>query len=198
MMAKPTEADIARSRLMGDQPFLNYKTNHRLIDAFIDWSAVIGERTIAWHYSRILAKCVIGEDCSIGGGTEVGRGSQIGNRSRIGANVFLPPNTVIGEDVFVGPGVVCTDDKHPRCGNSEYVAQPPTIHDGAAIGAGAILLPGVVIGKHARVAAGAVVTKDVPDHGCVIGTAARAYELPEPWRTPSPLAEDALNGPQAA
>lgn len=198
MMDKPTQLDNYRDRLDAQVPWLNHKTTHKQIESYIDRSALIGERTIAWHYSRILAKVVIGEDCSIGGGTEIGRGSRIGNRSRIGANVFLPPNSVIGEDVFVGPGVVCTDDKHPRCGNSEYVAQPPTIHDGAAIGAGAILLPGVVIGKHARVAAGAVVTKDVPDHGCVIGTAARAYELPEPWRTPSPLAEDAMNGPQAA
>jgi UDP-2-acetamido-3-amino-2,3-dideoxy-glucuronate N-acetyltransferase len=196
MMAQPTQADVYRQRLNASVPWLNHKTTHRIIESYIDVSAVIGERTIAWHYSRILAQVVIGEDCSIGGGTEIGRGSRIGNRSRIGANVFLPPNSIIGEDVFVGPGVVCTDDKHPVCGNSSYVAQPPTIRDGASIGAGAILLPGVVIGTHARVAAGAIVTKDVPDFGCVVGTPARAYEVPESWKTnPSPLAEDAMNGP---
>jgi UDP-2-acetamido-3-amino-2,3-dideoxy-glucuronate N-acetyltransferase len=196
MMAKPTPLDTMRERFMADAPFVNYKTTHRIIESFIDSSAIVGERTLAWHYSRILAKCVIGEDCSIGGGTEIGRGSQIGNRSRIGANVFLPPKSIIGEDVFVGPGVVCTDDKHPRCGNSEYTAQPPTIKDGASIGAGAILLPGVVIGVNARVAAGAIVTKDVADGECVLGTPARPYDIPEPWKSnPSPLQEDALNGP---
>jgi UDP-2-acetamido-3-amino-2,3-dideoxy-glucuronate N-acetyltransferase len=197
MMAKPTPADVMRARLeMDGVPWMNRKTTHRHIESYIDPSAIVGERTLAWHYSRILAKVRIGEDCSIGGGTEIGMGSHIGNRSRIGANVFLPPRSIIGEDVFVGPGVVCTDDKHPVCGNSGYIAQPPTIRDGASIGAGAILLPGVTIGTHARVAAGAIVTKDVPDYGCVVGTPAREYAVPESWKTnPSPLAEDALNGP---
>lgn len=190
MMEKPSALDNFRERFMAAAPWLNAKTTHRMIHSYIDVSAVIGERTLCWHYSRILAQVVIGEDCSIGGGTEVGRGTKIGNRSRIGANVFLPPNTVIGEDVFVGPGVVCTDDKHPRCGNSDYIAEPPTIKDGAAIGAGAILLPGVTIGRHARIAAGAIVTKDVPDHAHVLGVPARLREMPEPW---SPLAEDALS-----
>lgn len=189
MMAKPTQADEYRDRLDAQVPWMNHKTTHKHIESYIDRSAIVGERTIAWHYSRILAKVVIGEDCSIGGGTEIGRGSRIGNRSRIGANVFLPPNSVIGEDVFVGPGVVCTDDKHPRCGNSDYTAEPPTIHDGAAIGAGAILLPGVTIGRNARIAAGAIVTKDVADGECVLGTPARPYAMPSSW---SPLLEDAL------
>lgn len=190
MMAKPTALDNFRERFMAAVPWVNYKRTGRVIESEIDPSAIIGERSLCWWYSRVLAHVIIGTDCSIGGGTEIGRGCRIGDRSRIGANVFLPPNTVIGKGVFVGPGVVCTDDKHPRCGNSEYIAEPPTIGDGAAIGAGAILLPGVVIGKHARIAAGAIVTKDVPDHGCVLGTPARPYAMPGEW---SPLADDALD-----
>lgn len=194
MMEPPTPLDTRRHAMdMTPIPWMNRKTTHKHIESFIDPSAIIGLNTIAWHYSRVLAKCVIGDDCSIGGGTEIGRGSKIGNGSRIGANVFLPPNTVIGEDVFVGPGVTCTDDKHPRCGNSDYHAQPPTIGDGASIGAGSILLPGVVIGAHARIAAGSIVTADVPEFGCVMGAPARLRETPELWRNPSPLADDALN-----
>lgn len=189
MMAKPTALDNFRERFHAAAPWLNWKRTSRIIESHIDPSAIIGERTLCWWYSRVLSEVIIGTDCSIGGGTEIGRGCRIGDRSRIGANVFLPPNTVIGKGVFVGPGVVCTDDRHPRAGNSDYTAEPPTIGDGAAIGAAAVLLPGVRIGKHARIAAGAIVTKDVPDYGCVMGTPARLRDMPEPW---SPLAEDAL------
>lgn len=186
MMSPPTALDKMRAlpsnaNTMAAAPWMNYKTTGRTITAFIDPSAIIGEGTVAWWYSRILAKCVIGADCSIGGGTEIGRGTVIGDRSRIGANVFLPPNSVIGSDVFVGPGVVCTDDKLPVAGNAEYTAQPPTIGDGVSIGAGVILLPGVVIGAHARIAAGSVVTKDVPEHGQVLGFPARLREHPVNW-----------------
>lgn len=167
---------------------MNFKTTHKVITAFIDPTAIVGKGTTAWHYSRILAKVVIGEDCSIGGGTEIGRGSVIGDRTRIGANVFLPPNSSIGADVFVGPGVVCTDDRHPRCGNAGYTAEPPVICNGASIGAGVILLPGVVIGEHARIAAGSVVRHDVPAHTFVIGAPAREKAMPMDW---SPLMEDA-------
>lgn len=157
-------------------------------DRSIHDSAVVGIRSFVWAYARVLAKCVIGTDCSIGGGTEIGRGSTIGDRTRIGANVFLPPNSTIGADVFVGPGVVCTDDRHPRCGNAEYTAEPPTIGDGASVGAGVVILPGRTIGKKARVAAGSIVTVDIPDGCFAIGSPARIKAMPEQW---SPLMEDA-------
>jgi acetyltransferase-like isoleucine patch superfamily enzyme len=148
---------------------------------FIDPSATVGVGTKVWHYSCVLADVVLGDSVNIGSGCEIGRGSTIGNRTRIGAHVFLPPNSTVGADVFIGPGVICTDDKHPRCGNSDYIAEPPIIEDGASVGAGAVLLPGVRIGRNARVAAGSLVTKDVPDDGHVLGFPARTRTMPARW-----------------
>lgn len=165
----------------------NFKTPHKIITAFIDPSATYQAGTVIWHYSVVLAKVRIGADCSIGSGCEIGRGTIIGDRTRIGAHVFLPPNSTIGSDVFVGPGVTCTDDKHPRAGNADYIAEPPIIEDGACIGAGAILLPGVRIGANARVAAGAIVTKDVIADSHVLGFPARERAMPVQWQ-PAPLA----------
>lgn len=172
-------------------PFLNYKRpsgTKGVIEAMIDPTAILGAGTIVWWYARVLANVVTGTDCSIGGGTEIGRGSTIGDRTRIGANVFLPPNSRIGADVFVGPGVVCTDDRHPRCGHADYIAEPPTIGDGASVGAGVVILPGRTIGAKARVAAGSIVTADVPDGCFAIGAPARLKAMPHDW---SPLMEDA-------
>lgn len=164
---------------------LNFKhpTGHRMIECFIDGSAILGARSVVWDYARVLADVVIGEDCSIGGGAEIGRGTTIGNRSRISANVFLPSNTRIGREVFLGPGVICTDDRFPKtlAHDEVYTAEPPTIEDGASVGAGSILLPGVRIGIGARVAAGSLVAHDVPDYGVVLGRPAREYEPSRSW-----------------
>lgn len=148
---------------------------------FIDPSVTIGVGTKVWHYSCVLAEVKLGASVNIGSGCEIGRGSVIGDRTRIGAHVFLPPMSTIGADVFIGPGVVCTDDRHPRCGNSDYIAEPPIIEDGASIGAGAVILPGVRIGANARIAAGAVVTKHVPAEGHVLGFPARERVMPPAW-----------------
>lgn len=158
-------------------------------------SATIGALTRVWANAGILQDVVIGSGCSIGRGAEIGRGSRIGNRSRIGWNAFLPPNSIVGEAVFIGPGVVCTDDRHPRVpdlDHAPYDAKPPVIGDGAAIGAGVVILPGITIGRGARVAAGAVVTKDVPDYGAVRGVPARAFVAPDAWEDPQAAEHRAL------
>lgn len=155
--------------------------------ATVDATAIVGDRTKVWAGAGILAGCQIGVDCSIGRNAEIGRGSVIGDGSRIGSGAFLPPNSVVGKRVFIGPNVTCTDDKHPRVPDAfdpPYTAQPPIIEDFASIGAAAVLLPGVRIGKSARVAAGAVVTHDVGEGECVLGVPARPHQMPPEWAEP--------------
>lgn len=147
---------------------------------FIDPSATVDATASVWHYAVVLADAVIGAQCNVGSGCEIGRGTVIGAYSRIGSGTFLPPNTTIGERVFIGPHVVMCDDRHPRVpspGIPSYFAEPPVIEDDAVVGAGAVLLPGVRIGRNARVAAGALVTKDVPENGFVRSEPAREREL---------------------
>lgn len=191
MMADPTPLD--RMRGESSAPFVNYKTTHRIIDARIDPSAIIGDGSIVWHFAIVLQSVRIGKDVSIGGRCEIGRGSLIGDRTRIGSGTFLPPNSIIGEAVFIGPNVTFTDDKHPRVPDADdppYDAQPPIVGNGASIGAGAVILPGVIIGAGARVAAGSVVTANVPPRVMVLGSPAKERPMPVSWQ-PSPLAEDA-------
>jgi UDP-2-acetamido-3-amino-2,3-dideoxy-glucuronate N-acetyltransferase len=152
--------------------------------ADVDPTAVVGRGSVVWANAGILAGVVIGRDVSIGRGCEIGRGSVIGDGSRIGWNTFLPPNSVVGTHVFLGPNVVCTDDRHPKVNrpwDKPYDARPPVIKDGAAVGAGVLLMPGVVIGVGARVAAGSIVTKDVPNYTAVRGGPARFFDPPKEW-----------------
>lgn len=147
-------------------------------------SAKLGKNITVWAFANILAECVIGDNVSIGAGAEIGRGTVIGKNSRISAHVFLPSNSVIGENVFIGPNATFTDDRMPRAGNDNYIAEPPVLRDGCSVGAGAVVLPGVMIGERAMVGAGAVVTRNVAPNGLVRGEPARekAYESLMPLR----------------
>ena len=147
--------------------------------ASIDPSAKIGRNVKIWANANVLAGVTIGDNCSIGACSEIGKGSKIGKNSRISFGVFLPSNSVIGDDCFIGPSVTFTDDKNPVCGNTDYHAQPPVMEMWSSIGAGAVILPGVRIGKGALVGAGSIVTKDVPPGVIVKGNPARIYERSE-------------------
>jgi UDP-2-acetamido-3-amino-2,3-dideoxy-glucuronate N-acetyltransferase len=89
----------------------------------------------------------------------------------------------IGDDAFIGPGVIFTNDKTPRSPRMEQARHryrsranwccSTTVGRGASLGAGAIVLPGITIGEFAMIAAGAVVTRNVAAHQLVLGNPAR-------------------------
>ncbi len=143
--------------------------------AIVDKSAKIGPGTIVWPYASVGEDVVIGRDCVIGACAYIGRGTKIGDGTRLQTGVFLPNYSILEESVFVGPHVICTDDKYPRSGNKDYHAQPPRLCAGCSIGANATILPGVKIGAGAMIGAGAIVTKDVLPDNISVGLPARAH-----------------------
>lgn len=94
----------------------------------------------------------------------------IGSRVRIHTGVYVAQFTTIEDDVFLAPGVMIANDRHPVC---KECLVGPTIKRGARVGINATLLPAVVIGEGALVGAGAVVTKDVPAGAVVAVNPAR-------------------------
>ncbi len=75
--------------------------------------------------------------------------------------------------MFVGPGVIFTDDPHPPCPRYLDCVGGPLVGNGASIGAGAVLPPGILVGEGALVGAGAVVTRSVEPGDVVAGNPAR-------------------------
>jgi acetyltransferase-like isoleucine patch superfamily enzyme len=101
--------------------------------------------------------------------------------------VYITHGVLVEDDVFIGPGVVTTNDdtmgRHPR----GEALTGPILRRACRVGAGAVLVPGIEIGEEAFVAAGAVVTRDVGPREVVIGVPARVVrsvsdaDLRERW-----------------
>ena len=83
--------------------------------------------------------------------------------------------------MYIGPGVIFTNDLHPRAVNedgftkteSDWTKYAVVVKSGASIGAGAICVAPVTIGKWSMIAAGSVVVKDVFNFALVAGTPAK-------------------------
>jgi UDP-2-acetamido-3-amino-2,3-dideoxy-glucuronate N-acetyltransferase len=125
--------------------------------------------------------------CSIGAGTRVGpfveiqRDVTIGASCKISSHAFICEGVTIEDGVFIGHGVMFTNDIYPRAvtdtgelqGADDWELVRTFVRERASIGSNATILAGVTVGVGALVGAGAVVTKDVPDHAIVAGNPAR-------------------------
>lgn len=149
-----------------NQPFI-----HTLADV---QSTDIGAGTRVWQFVVVLPGARIGIDCNICSHCLIENDVVIGDRVTVKSGVQLWDGLRVDDDVFIGPNVTFTNDKHPKSGNVNFELLFTRIEAGASIGGGATLLPGVLIGAGAIVGAGAVVTKDVPPGATVIGNPARA------------------------
>lgn len=125
--------------------------------------------------------CELGDQVKVGPFVEIQRGVRIGARCKVSSHSFLCEGVEVAEEVFIGHGVMFTNDKFPRATNADGSLQsaadwkviPTKICRRVAIGSGAVILCGITIGENATIGAGAVVTKDVPPHTTVVGNPAR-------------------------
>src|SRR5690554_1386622 len=124
-----------------------------------------------------LYGCSIGDNTKIGAFVEIQKNASIGANCKISSHSFVCEGVTIEDGVFVGHGVMFTNDKYPRSVNPDGSMQteenweviPTLVKKGASIGTGAVIICGITIGENALVGAGAVVTKNVPDGATVVG-----------------------------
>jgi acetyltransferase-like isoleucine patch superfamily enzyme len=142
-----------------------------------------GEEVVVHSFTNLYG-CSIADGSRIGPFVEIQRDVTIGARCKISSHSFICTGVDIGDEVFVGHGVVFVNDKYPRSVNEEGKLQTEadwtllrtTVEDGAAIGSGALILGGVTVGARAVVGAGAIVTRDVAAGTIVVGNPARVLE----------------------
>ena len=136
----------------------------------------IGEGTKIWNFVNMY-ECEVGRDSMIGTFVELQNGVKVGDRTRVQSHTFVCELVTIGDDVFVGHGVMFINDTMPPQPEKEKW-KSTTIEDRASIGSNVTLLP-VRIGHDAVVGAGSVVTKDVPPGAVVAGNPARLLSYKE-------------------
>jgi acetyltransferase-like isoleucine patch superfamily enzyme len=132
----------------------------------------IGDGLQTGHNAIIREQNDIGDGFQLWSGSIVDYGCVIGSNVKIHSGCYIAQFTEIGDGVFIGPGVVATNDRHPGCPKFRECMKGPSIGAGAVIGGGTTLLPAVKIGERALVGAGSVVTRDVEPHAVVYGNPA--------------------------
>lgn len=128
-----------------------------------------------------LYGCRIGSGTRIGPFVEIQKNVEVGSNCKISSHSFLCSGVQIEDGVFVGHGVMFTNDIYPRAVNADgslqdeadWVCLTTRIGRNSSIGSNATILGGICVGECALVGAGAVVTHDVPDYAIVAGVPAR-------------------------
>jgi len=129
-----------------------------------------------WHFTHIREDVVIGSYTTIGSHCYIDKGVQIGVRCKIQSGCLIYHTALISNEVFIGPGVMILNDRHPRacidgCAvrEDQWMCQSVNIGWGASIGAGSIIMPGITIGEHSVIGAGSLVNRDVEMGETVMG-----------------------------
>lgn len=121
-----------------------------------------------------LYGCSIGEGCFIGPFVEIQKNTEVGPRTKIQSHSFVCELVTIGEDCFIGHGVMFVNDLFqtggPAQGN-KTLWKNTKVGNFVSIGSNATILP-VKICDGAVIGAGAVVTKDISTPGIYAGNPA--------------------------
>lgn len=117
----------------------------------------------------------IAEETQIGPFIEIQKDVKIGKNCKIQSHTFICEGVTIGDNVFIGHGVMFINDTWPRV-NGKWELKYTTVKDGASIGTNATILP-VRIGYGSMVGAGSVCTRDVRDYTLVVGNPSRTIRF---------------------
>jgi UDP-2-acetamido-3-amino-2,3-dideoxy-glucuronate N-acetyltransferase len=115
----------------------------------------------------------------------------LGRMVKIQSHTFICTGVDIGDEVFIGHGVMFINDRFPRSTTEHGVLQTTkdwscehtVVERRASIGSNATILCGITIGQEAIIGAGSVVTRDVPERTVVAGNPARVLRALDTGRT---------------
>jgi acetyltransferase-like isoleucine patch superfamily enzyme len=119
--------------------------------------------------------CQLNDNVFVGPFVEIQNDVVVGNNTRISSGTFICSGVTIGENCFVGHGVMFTNDMlNDNDESGRWVLRKTHIGDKVKIGSNASILP-VIIGDNCIIGAGAVITKDVPANHTAVGVPAKFY-----------------------
>ncbi|MEQ8629287.1 acyltransferase [Ekhidna sp.] len=122
-----------------------------------------------------LYGCELAEDVFVGPFVEIQKKVKIGARTKVQSHSFICELVTVGEDCFIGHGVMFINDVFSTGGPAGGDAtkwKSTTIGNKVSIGSNATIMP-VKICDHVVVGAGSVVTKDIEESGIYAGNPAK-------------------------
>ena len=133
-----------------------------------------------------LYECRIGDNAFIGPFVEIQKGAVIGNRTRVQSHTFVCELVTIGDDCFVGHGVMFINDlfSSGRPAKDASGWKATRIGNRVSIGSNVTVLP-VTICDDVVIGAGAVVTRDILESGVFVGNPARKHRAVQSKNEPN-------------
>lgn len=122
-----------------------------------------------------LYGCQINNEVFIGPFVEIQKNVVIGARTRVQSHTFICELVSIGEDCFIGHGVMFINDVFSEGGpakGDQSLWKHTTIGNNVSVGSNASILP-VTICDQVVIGAGAVVTRDITESGIYVGNPAK-------------------------
>lgn len=122
-----------------------------------------------------LYQCFLGDGCFIGPFVEIQKGVRIGARTRVQSHSFICELVAVGEDCFIGHGVMFINDSFSEGGparSRKELWKGTTLGNRVSVGSNASIMP-VSICDDVVIGAGAVVTKHITQSGVYAGNPAK-------------------------
>ena len=119
--------------------------------------------------------CSVGDDTFIGPFVEIQKSVIIGERCKIQSHSFICELVTIGNDCFIGHGVMFINDLFKKGGpaqGDQTLWSSTNVGNNVSIGTNATILP-VNICNNVVIGAGSVVTKNILEPGVYVGNPAR-------------------------
>ncbi len=126
-----------------------------------------------------LYGCIIGSNSFVGPFVEIQKDVTIGERTKIQSHTFICELVTVGNDCFIGHGVMFINDLFEDGGparGDKSKWKTTSIGNNVSIGSNATILP-VNICDNVVIGAGAVVTKDIYESGVYFGNPARKSKV---------------------
>jgi acetyltransferase-like isoleucine patch superfamily enzyme len=125
-----------------------------------------------------LYSCTIGDNCFIGPFVEIQKNVIIGKGCKIQSHSFICEMVTIGEDCFIGHGVMFINDLFQKGGpaqGDQSLWKRTNIANRVSIGSNATILP-IDICDDVVIGAGSVVTKNITEPGVYAGNPAKKFK----------------------
>lgn len=144
-----------------------------------------------------LYECILEDDVFVGPFCEIQSNVKIGKKTRVQSHSFICSCVNIGEECFIGHGVMFINDRFSLGSPSidSELWESTNIGNRVSIGSNATILP-VSICDDVVIGAGAVVTKSISQSGFYVGNPAR-FLRPLPINNPNNPTEYNPQSPKA-